>query len=275
MSALDIALTVILSYFLIRGIFRGLVKEVVGILGLFVAFWAASVYWKAGADQLRPIIESENWRGVLSFVIIYMIIYFLVGLMSIFIDKIVKMTITPLCSGLVGAGLGVLKGTTLCLIILTATTAFLQPNSPFYAESIAWKSAEPWCEQVKSWIPENLQRLMRQKSQTIVQDLRSTPPPQAPLQAGPTAQPLQTPAGQISPPADYQQLLALARSYPQLISQAWLEKIYTLSPESVDADLLRRFVQENRTLFSAQQTTPPANQTAPVEAPTWPSQATE
>ena len=49
MSALDIALTVILSYFLIRGVFRGLVKEVVGILGLAVAFWAASVYWLAGA----------------------------------------------------------------------------------------------------------------------------------------------------------------------------------------------------------------------------------
>jgi membrane protein required for colicin V production len=271
MSALDIALTVILSYFLIRGIFRGLVKEVVGILGLFVAFWAASIYWKAGADQLRPIIENEGWRAVLSFVIIYLIIYFLIGLMSIFIDKIVKMTITPFCSGIAGAGLGLLKGGALCLIILTATTAFLMPNHVFYTESVVWKRISPWCDQIKSWVPESLQKLMGQRSPTLVQDLRSTPPPPArstPPQSNPR------PSGPIVPPTDYQGLVALAKNNPNLISQAWLEKIYSVSPETVDADFLRKFVQENRTLFSNQAASP-LSQTAPENPPTWPSQATE
>jgi membrane protein required for colicin V production len=257
-----------------------------------VAFWAASVYWKSGADQLRPIIENESWRGVLSFVIIYLIIYFLVGLMSIFVDKIVKMTITPFCSGLAGAGLGVLKGGMLCLIVLTATTAFLMPNHVFYTESVVWEKISPWCDQVKSWIPENLQRLMGQRNPTLVTDLRSSPPPvRATPQLNQSNQPNQTQTGSIAPPTDYQGLLALARSYPQAISQAWLEKIYSVSPEAVDAEFLRKFVQENRTLFSQSANLPAANQSAdqtsnspvsqaapladPLDPPTWPSQATE
>ncbi|MDR2455674.1 MAG: CvpA family protein, partial [Deltaproteobacteria bacterium] len=168
MSALDIALTVILSYFLIRGIFRGLVKEVVGILGLFVAFWAASVYWSAGAEQIKVVLDiSPDRRGILSFIIIFAIVYFLVGLMSIFIDKIVKLTITPLCSGLAGGALGVLKGSVLCVILLTATTSFLKPDNVFYADSVVWPTVSPWCVEVKSWFPESLRTLTAQGEQLL------------------------------------------------------------------------------------------------------------
>ena len=168
MSALDIALTVILSYFLIRGIFRGLVKEVVGILGLFVAFWAASIYWSAGAEQLKVILDiSADRRGVLSFIIIFSIVYFLVGLMSIFIDKIVKLTITPLCSGLVGGALGVLKGSVLCVILLAAPTIFLKPDNVFYSDSVIWPNVYPWCVEVKTWFPDSLRKLMGQGEQVL------------------------------------------------------------------------------------------------------------
>jgi membrane protein required for colicin V production len=248
MSALDIALTVILSYFLIRGIFRGLVKEVVGILGLFVAFWAASVYWSAGAEQLKVVLDiSPDRRGVLSFVIIFTIVYFLVGLMSIFVDKIVKLTITPLASGLAGGVLGVLKGSSLCVILLAATTIFLKPDNVFYTDSVAWPQVSPWCVEVKSWFPDNLRQLMIQGERLLRGELK----PPAPARTGvPSATP-RLQGGLNSVPTDYAGLVALVKANPQRISQAWREKIDSLTPEQVDADFLRRFVQENRSLFSS------------------------
>jgi membrane protein required for colicin V production len=279
MSALDIALTVILSYFLIRGIFRVLVKEIVGILGLFVAFWAASVYWSAGAEQLKVLLDiSPDRLGVLSFVIIFTIVYFLVGLMSIFFDKIVKLTITPLCSGLAGGALGVLKGSALCLLLLAATTIFLKPDNVFYTDSVAWPTVRSWCVEVKTWFPDSLKRLMGQSEQII----RAAVQPPAPV-AAPTAAPgLQ--GGLNSVPQDYAGLIALIRANPGAISQAWQEKIESLVPEQIDADFLRRFIQENRALFASPEPAPQAGGAAPpaggAPAPspgpsTWPTPANE
>ncbi|MDR3203913.1 MAG: CvpA family protein [Deltaproteobacteria bacterium] len=267
MSALDIALTVILSYFLIRGVFRGLVKEVVGILGLFVAFWAASVYWQAGADQLKPVLDKESYRAVLSFIVIYMIVYFLVGLMSIFVDKIVKITITPLCSGLLGGIVGLLKGVVLCLILLAATTAFLKPDHIFYTDSVGWKTLKPFCERIKSWVPEKLRRLMAQSANSFTQELPVAQPREQRRPLPNPAEGLSTP---VILPTDYASLQALAKAHPELISPAWLEKIASVAPEAVDSEFLRKFASENAALF-----TPRSRDNERVPPPTWPRQATD
>ncbi|MDR1545796.1 MAG: CvpA family protein [Deltaproteobacteria bacterium] len=270
MSALDIALSVILSYFFIRGIFRGLVKEIVGILGLFVAFWAASAYWRAGAEQLRPVIDNDIYRSVLSFVIIYLIIYFLIGLMSLFVDKIVKVTITPLCSGLTGGVLGVIKGAALSIVLLTAATAFIKPDMPFYTESAAWTKIAPLCEQVKTWVPETLRRLMNQRGPVVSGDLRGAQPPAAavpPARPSPgRVAPGQGPAGAPAPPTDFASLKALVENFADRVSPAWRERVASLLPEQVDSELLRQFVQDNRALFVSVRTEP---------APAWPRPAQE
>jgi membrane protein required for colicin V production len=243
MSALNIALTVIMSYFFIRGIFRGLVKEVVGILGLFVAFWAASAYWQLGSEQLKPLTDNDTYRGVLSYVIIYMVIYFLVGLLSLFVDKIVKLTITPLASSLAGALLGILKGGFLCLILLTATTAFLKPDNLFYEDSEAWKHIEPICASIKGWLPSKLKDLMEEKGPSFRGNLRSDPPP--------ANQDSQRPA--ILPtPVDYNSLMRILEENSERISPAWREKLQSLSgPEALSPEDLKRFIREHPELFSA------------------------
>jgi membrane protein required for colicin V production len=273
MSALDIALTVILSYFFIRGIFRGLVKEIVGILGLFVAFWVAGVYWTAGAEQLKPVIDNEAYRSVLSFLVIYLIIYFLIGLLSLFVDKIVKVTITPLCSGLTGGALGLLKGAALSVILLTASTAFIRADMPFYTESVVWRGVSPFCEQVKTWIPESLRKLMGQRGPVAGGDLRvmrpapSTPAPAtgaAPAPVGPPSA-VATP---LTPPTDYESLAALVEAHPDRVNPAWLERVRSASPAEVDAEFLTQFIRDNRVLFVS----PRAE---PEPSPAWPSPARE
>ena len=87
-GGLDIALLVILGYFVLRGVFLGVVKEVVSVLGLFVAFWVASVYWPMGDQHLKAIFDVPAQRGVTSFILIFAIVYFLLSIVSIFVDKL-------------------------------------------------------------------------------------------------------------------------------------------------------------------------------------------
>jgi membrane protein required for colicin V production len=271
MSALDIALTVILAYFLIRGIFRGLVKEVVGILGLFVAFWAASVYWSAGADQLKPVIDSETYRAVLSFVVIYLIVYFLVGLMSVFVDKIVKITVTPVSSGLAGAGLGLLKGATLCVIVLAASTSFLRPDNNFYTDSWAWPKARPMCDRVKEWMPETLRKLMGLASM-VTGSLDPQPSqPSAPARPAAPAASSPSPAGSPARPTDFQSLVSLLDAYGGQITPAWRERLGRLTPAEVNPELILTFIRDNPGLFA------PGGQGTGLEVaqPSWPTPASE
>ncbi|MDR1656099.1 MAG: CvpA family protein [Deltaproteobacteria bacterium] len=280
MSALDIAIAVIMSYFLIRGIFRGLVKEVVGILGLFVAFWAASTYWPSGAEQLKIVLDSPAYRSIISFVVIYIIVYFLIGLMAIFVDKIVKLTITPLCSGLAGGALGVLKGSILCLILLTATNVFVkpEPGQEFYSDSILWPHIEPGCNQVRSWLPETLRRVVTQTGQVLTGELSK--PPASATPASSSAQ-----AALYNVPTDFFTLKTLVQAAPERISQVWLEKLSTIKPEEVDQELIRRFITDNRGLFERPSpgtaipaTQTPASAQTPTSsqtAPNWPRPANE
>jgi membrane protein required for colicin V production len=275
MSALDIAICVILAYFLIRGIFRGLVKEVVGILGLFVAFWAASAYWKAGADQLTPIIDSGTYRAVLSFVVIYLIVYFLIGLMSVFVDKIVKITITPLSSGLAGAGLGLFKGAALCVIVLAASTAFLKSDHTFYTDSWTWPKAEPLCQKVKEWMPESLRNLISSSPilSGVVTPPKSSSQPAAPAPAPAAPNPAAT---GNSAPIDYQSLIKMVNDNPNLVNPAWFEKIKTLTPDMFNADLVNTFIRENPNLFSSFNQNPAPGSEAPAQSqPSWPTPASE
>ncbi|MDR1297766.1 MAG: CvpA family protein [Deltaproteobacteria bacterium] len=266
MSPLDIAIIVILAYFLVRGIFRGLVKEVVGVLGLFVALWAAGVYWRLGADQLKPVFNSELYRSVLSFVIIYLVVYFFVGLMSVFVDKIVKMTITPVCSGIFGAVLGLMKGAVLCLVVLTASTAFLDPDNTFYTNSYSWTVMEPLCQKVKEWMPDELKLNISAPRPAVSGDLRGSRPP-ASVPAPPDASnPNQTRRPTL--PTNHQEVVALARQYPELVKPEWRDRVYSVSPETVDTNFIRSFVEGNPDLFSGG---PPAGGTPP----SWPSPARE
>jgi membrane protein required for colicin V production len=261
-----------MAYFLIRGIFRGLVKEVVGILGLFVAFWAASAYWLAGAEQLKPVIDSSSYRGVLSFVVIYLIVYFLIGLMSVFVDKIVKITITPLSSGLAGAGLGLLKGAALCIIVLAASTAFLKPDHTFYTDSWAWPTAKPLCESVKEWMPETLRSLISSSPilTGIIEPKPTTPPKASPAPSLAQSKPPQT---NLTVPSDFQSLLALINNNQNLINPAWIEKIKTLSVDNFDPALISSFIQEHPNLFLSNPTE--GQGTAAQTPPSWPSPASE
>jgi membrane protein required for colicin V production len=246
MNALDIAITVILGYFLLRGVFRGLVKELVGILGLFIAFWVASAYWPLGAEQLTPITEKESYRGVLSFVIIYLVVYFLVGLISIFVDKIVKIAISPLVSSIFGGILGLLKGLILSLILLTLVTAFLFTSDSFFKESKVWSIFGGVSEEIKSFFPYQLKDHLGNRQK----EARGSLSPNGDQ----GSQNRSLPNLGLNFPNDYAGLMDVKNKYENYIGSDWMSILNNLKPETLTPEVLGRFIREHPSLFN-----PPSN----------------
>lgn len=270
-NGLDIALMIIMGYFFLRGIFRGVVKEVVAVLGLFVAFWVASIYWPMGEEHLRAIFDVEGQRGITSFIAIFIVVYSLISIISIFVDKIIKLTISPVISALLGAVVGTGKGFLVCAVLLAGAQTFLKPTETFFTESQLWGYFQPATAQAKAFMPEALRLIM---------EARKKLPPMPRSSGAQSAVPMDK--------VDWKTIQNLLSTRAEDISPAWRDKLRGVtSGESLSPEDLKRFVSDHPNIFGSSGGAPvaPAGTAGPSgatgtpppapAAPIWPQPATD
>ncbi|MGD9300217.1 MAG: CvpA family protein, partial [Desulfobacterales bacterium] len=85
MNPFDILIIVILGYSLVRGLFRGLVKEVSSLIGVLGGFYAAYTYYKVLAGLLAGLIHDTSYLYILSFLIIFSGVLIVVGVLGVII----------------------------------------------------------------------------------------------------------------------------------------------------------------------------------------------
>ncbi|MBF0529545.1 MAG: CvpA family protein [Deltaproteobacteria bacterium] len=163
MNGLDIALLILLIFFFLRGIFRGFVIEMVGIVGLVVGFILASYCYSAAGVTLKPFIQNETYRHVVGFEIVFLLSYFLVSLLGLVLNKLVKVVISNVANGLLGAGIALGKGLFLAAVVLMAMTVFVQPDSPLFKDSLSWPYMKNLSDGVKEMVPPGLKISLENK----------------------------------------------------------------------------------------------------------------
>ena len=84
MNPFDIFIIIVLSYSIIRGLFRGLVKEVSSIIGVLGGFYAAYSYFPMAAKLLAGIVKDESYLNILSFLIIFCGVLIVVSILVAF-----------------------------------------------------------------------------------------------------------------------------------------------------------------------------------------------
>ncbi|MEW5724474.1 MAG: CvpA family protein [Thermodesulfobacteriota bacterium] len=160
MNGLDIAIIIVLFFFFLRGIFRGFIKEIIGIIGLALGFFLANKYYPALADQLKPFIQHASYRQAIGFQVVFLVAFFIISLVGLLLDKLVKLTISAVSNGIFGAVIGLVKGVVLSAIILMATTAFIRPDASFFKDSATWPYMRELTESFRKMVPEDLQQAL-------------------------------------------------------------------------------------------------------------------
>lgn len=270
---LDIALLIIMAYFFLRGIFRGVVKEIVAVLGVFVAFWVASIYWPLGEEHLKVIFDSAGHRGIVSFTLIFVVVYFLIGIISIFVDKIVKITISPIVSALLGAAVGVVKGVLVCAVLMNLPLVFIKPDEKFFTASELWPHLKPITEKSRELLPAALSKIM-DSPRTLPNVSDRYRPAQTTGGSGGAA----ATASSEAPKVDWPAIKNLLATRPGEISQAWRDKIRSVpNGQSLSQEDISRFVADHPSLFSRAPASPAGTSIEVLDAspPTWPQPASE
>jgi membrane protein required for colicin V production len=145
MNPFDILIVVILGYSLVRGLFRGLVKEISSIIGVFGGFYAAYTYYGVLARFLARFIHDVSYLNILSFLIIFCCVLILVSVLGIIIKYLLNIAFLGWVDRLGGVVFGFVKAILIVSILFISLTAFLPKGSSFVKDSVlaphvAWVS---------------------------------------------------------------------------------------------------------------------------------------
>ena len=136
MNPFDIIIIVILGYCLVRGVFRGLVKEVSSIIGVLGGFYAAFTYYAMLAKHLSGLIKEPAYLNILSFLIIFCTVLIIVGILGIIIKYLLNIAFLGWVDRMGGVGFGLIKGVLIASVLFITLTAFLPKGSAFLKNSM-------------------------------------------------------------------------------------------------------------------------------------------
>ena len=135
MNLFDIFILCIVTFCLIRGVFRGLIEEGVSLIGVIASFCAASYYYALVAEILFNWISSETYIRTLGFFTVFLGIVFITNVLIPPIKSILGIDFIRGVDRSLGAGVGITKGILVCCIMLIVFSVFFPKDASFIADS--------------------------------------------------------------------------------------------------------------------------------------------
>ncbi len=136
MNALDIIISIIGGFCLVRGFFRGIIKEMTSIVGVFAGFYAAYTYYPLLAGWLSRLIADKPYLNIISFFLTFTIIFLAVGLAGVILKQLLKTAVLGWADRILGATFAIAKAVLIVSVLMVALATFLPKNSPVMSNSV-------------------------------------------------------------------------------------------------------------------------------------------
>nr|WP_229520559.1 MULTISPECIES: CvpA family protein [unclassified Massilia] len=132
---------------------RGLVKEILSLLGWIVAFVVANAYGAKLAPMLPELLPGETARLIMAFVLLFLGVRILMGLLSLAIGALITATGLSLADRGLGGLFGLARGIVIVLaaVILSGMTSI--PQQDFWRNALLSPMAETGARTVKPFLP--------------------------------------------------------------------------------------------------------------------------
>lgn len=136
MNPFDIFIIIVLGYSIVRGLFRGLVKEVSSIIGILGGFYAAYSYYPVVAGLLSGLITNPSYLNILSFLIIFCSVLIVISLLGLVIKYLLNVAFLGWVDRICGVGFGLIKGVLITTVLFIILTTFLPKGAPLIKKSV-------------------------------------------------------------------------------------------------------------------------------------------
>ena len=135
MTTVDWVLLAVLVFSMLLGAWRGLVYEVLSVLGWAVSFYAAQYFAPMVAGWLPLQSSSETVRYAAAFVIVFVAAIFAAGLLAFLLKKLIEAIGLRPVDRTMGAAFGLVRGVILLLAAAVVIDMTALKTSQWWQES--------------------------------------------------------------------------------------------------------------------------------------------
>jgi membrane protein required for colicin V production len=166
---LDILLLVIIGVSLVLGLIKGLTRMIIGIASVVAGFIVAALYYRPVSVLFSRMLAAEIWRHLIAFVVIFITVLIVGGLVSFLLSKIIK---GPLrfADRVLGGMLGVVTGVLICGVLVIAQLAFPVDKQALKSSVIA-----PYCYWLTKGMIQVIPRELKEKFKTTYEEIVAGP----------------------------------------------------------------------------------------------------
>jgi len=127
LNGLDLFCVVVLGFTIVRGLFRGLVREILGLVAVAAAFAVAGLLYNEVADTMAGVFQEPSARAGTAYALTFAVLVVVFALVGWFLDTMIKRLpdLGPLnqAGGLVFGGF---KGTLIVAVVILSLRWFPQ-----------------------------------------------------------------------------------------------------------------------------------------------------
>lgn len=135
MNLLDVLILACMVFLIVRGIFRGFVREVGSLAGIVLGIWAACIYHPEMTGFLRLFFPAWKYAPLLGVALVIFIVLVLCNVAAWLLHKFITKVFLGWADRMLGAGLAILKGVILIYFAIVLMTVFVPSKSSFVAGS--------------------------------------------------------------------------------------------------------------------------------------------
>ena len=153
MTIFDYIVLFILVSSVVISTMRGLVKEILSLVGWIAAFVVANAFGAKLAPMLPSVIPGESLRLIVAFIALFLGVRVLMGLLALAIGALIEATGLSLADRGLGGLFGLGRGIVIVLagVILCGMTSI--PQQAFWKEALLSPMAETGARTVKPFLP--------------------------------------------------------------------------------------------------------------------------
>ncbi|MBI1174690.1 MAG: CvpA family protein [Sideroxydans sp.] len=153
MTALDYSVVGLVAFSVLLGWWRGLIYEVLSLLGWGAAYLVARLFAVDVAPYMPSALNPEEVRLVAAFALLFVATLIVSGIVSWLLSKLVKIAGLGWLDGFLGALFGVLRGGFLVLVLVLLAGMTGLPKAKFWREAQLSAPLEHVALQARGWLP--------------------------------------------------------------------------------------------------------------------------
>jgi membrane protein required for colicin V production len=163
MNILDLIILGLMTFLLIKGIFRGFFREISSLAGIIFGFLVANHYYHGVANLLRSHIPFEKFLPLVSFIILFIVVLIVFNLFGLLLHHVFKRLFIGWFDRSLGIAFALTKGIIVSYLLIVLLIMFVPSTNPLIAKSKTAPLVKLSFESMRSLISPDLYKTWKRR----------------------------------------------------------------------------------------------------------------